>query len=273
MDPNPVDEWKIGADIFNRSDFRNGGIHHCRLHYIRIVAFADIPDQTVICDFDDDDERLVRHPDLDVPDFLRGIVFLTDRLPWRRVNLVSTCVDKLPDLTVIEGNPCRVVRPDLMQEAAGKKDTDDYEQSYDGQPPKKIPLMMIRLWISDHFPPRFTVSRYLPRMTPRQKVPFATFLQDPSARDPRSFLSDIYRSSNRKRPLHLHLVFWQLDWGLIITFEVDAAVNGKVYISGIEGFWSFAKERLMKYHGVNPNKFPLFLKELEFRHNQRQHDI
>ena len=28
-------------------------------------------------------------------------------------------------------------------------------------------------------------------------------------------------------------------------------VNGKVYINGIEGFWSFAKERLMKYHGVN----------------------
>jgi transposase len=28
--------------------------------------------------------------------------------------------------------------------------------------------------------------------------------------------------------------------------------NGKVYINGIEGFWSFAKERLMKYHGVDP---------------------
>jgi transposase len=32
-------------------------------------------------------------------------------------------------------------------------------------------------------------------------------------------------------------------------------VNGKVYINGIEGFWSFAKERLMKYHGVNPKNF------------------
>jgi transposase len=28
-------------------------------------------------------------------------------------------------------------------------------------------------------------------------------------------------------------------------------VNGKVYINGIEGFWSFAKERLRKYHGVD----------------------
>jgi len=50
-------------------------------------------------------------------------------------------------------------------------------------------------------------------------------------------------------------------------------VNGKVYINGIEGFWSFAKERLMKYHGVNPEKFPLYLKELEFRYNNRHHDI
>jgi transposase len=39
-------------------------------------------------------------------------------------------------------------------------------------------------------------------------------------------------------------------------------VNGKVYINGIEGFWSFAKERLMKYHGVNPKKFPLYQKRI-----------
>jgi transposase len=50
-------------------------------------------------------------------------------------------------------------------------------------------------------------------------------------------------------------------------------VNGKVYINGIEGFWSFAKERLMEYHGVNPRKFPLYRKELEFRYNHRHHDL
>ena len=49
--------------------------------------------------------------------------------------------------------------------------------------------------------------------------------------------------------------------------------NGKVYINGIEGFWSFAKERLMKYHGVDPMKFPLYLKELEFRYNHRDCDL
>jgi len=49
--------------------------------------------------------------------------------------------------------------------------------------------------------------------------------------------------------------------------------NGNAYINGIEGFWSFAKERLMKYHGVNPDKFPLYIKELEFRYNNRDQDL
>jgi len=49
--------------------------------------------------------------------------------------------------------------------------------------------------------------------------------------------------------------------------------NGRVYINGIEGFWSFAKERLMKYHGVDPQNFPLYLKEMEFRYNNRDQDL
>jgi transposase len=46
--------------------------------------------------------------------------------------------------------------------------------------------------------------------------------------------------------------------------------NGKAHINGIEGFWSYAKERLAKYHGVSPQKLYLYLKELEFRFNNRQ---
>ncbi|MFA6641649.1 MAG: IS1595 family transposase, partial [Thermovirgaceae bacterium] len=49
--------------------------------------------------------------------------------------------------------------------------------------------------------------------------------------------------------------------------------NGKVYINGLEGFWSFAKERLIKHHGVSRKFFPLYLKELEFRYNYRQHNL
>lgn len=49
--------------------------------------------------------------------------------------------------------------------------------------------------------------------------------------------------------------------------------RGRVYINGLEGFWSFAKERLAKHHGISPQRFPLYLKELEFRYNHREQDI
>jgi transposase len=49
--------------------------------------------------------------------------------------------------------------------------------------------------------------------------------------------------------------------------------RGRVYINGLEGFWSYAKERLMKHHGVSPQRFPLYLKELEFRYNHRHEDL
>ena len=48
--------------------------------------------------------------------------------------------------------------------------------------------------------------------------------------------------------------------------------SGKVYINGLEGFWSWAKERLIKHHGVSKENFPLYLKELEFRYNHRRTD-
>lgn len=45
--------------------------------------------------------------------------------------------------------------------------------------------------------------------------------------------------------------------------------SGKVYINGLEGFWSYAKERLIKHHGVSKKRFPFYLKEMEFRYNHR----
>jgi len=49
--------------------------------------------------------------------------------------------------------------------------------------------------------------------------------------------------------------------------------KGRVYINGLEGFWSYAKERLVKHHGISPRKFPLYLKEIEFKYNHRNDDI
>lgn len=49
--------------------------------------------------------------------------------------------------------------------------------------------------------------------------------------------------------------------------------TGKVYINGLEGFWSYAKQRLMKFHGVSKRYFPLYLKEMEFRYNHRAQSL
>jgi len=49
--------------------------------------------------------------------------------------------------------------------------------------------------------------------------------------------------------------------------------QGKVYINGIEGFWSFAKERLIKHHGISRKKFLYYIKEMEWRFNNRGKDL
>ena len=44
--------------------------------------------------------------------------------------------------------------------------------------------------------------------------------------------------------------------------------SGKVYINGMEGFWSWAKERLIKHHGVSKEYFPLYLSLFNAIYNQ-----
>ena len=58
--------------------------------------------------------------------------------------------------------------------------------------------------------------------------------------------------------------------------KVDHGVQfarGKVHINGLEGFWSYAKAKFIKHHGVSPEKFPLYLYEWQFRYNHRQDDL
>lgn len=50
-------------------------------------------------------------------------------------------------------------------------------------------------------------------------------------------------------------------------------MNHKTHTNGIEGYWSFAKERLKKFHGVDHKYFLLYLKEYEWRFNHRQESV
>ena len=52
-----------------------------------------------------------------------------------------------------------------------------------------------------------------------------------------------------------------------------AYAKGHNHINGIEGFWSFAKERFHKYHGIHKENYHLYLKEMEFRFNNRNSDV
>ncbi len=58
----------------------------------------------------------------------------------------------------------------------------------------------------------------------------------------------------------------QINHGKAFTY------NKFVHINGIEGFWSYAKQRMAKYHGVKPSKFLLYIKEMEWRYNNRNKD-
>ena len=58
----------------------------------------------------------------------------------------------------------------------------------------------------------------------------------------------------------------------IIDHEKEL-VNNHNHINGIEGFWSFAKERFHKYHGIDKQNYPFYLKEMEFRFNHRNESV
>ena len=55
-------------------------------------------------------------------------------------------------------------------------------------------------------------------------------------------------------------------------FSVPSGTK-KVHVNGLEGFWSYAKGKLLKFHGVSPVRFPLYLYEMQFRYNHRRHDL
>src|SRR3989344_2996590 len=49
--------------------------------------------------------------------------------------------------------------------------------------------------------------------------------------------------------------------------------KGHNHINGIEGFWSYAKERFHKYHGINKRNYHAYIKEMEFRFNHRNEQL
>ena len=71
------------------------------------------------------------------------------------------------------------------------------------------------------------------------------------------------------------MVLLTLDTKSIFVLNIDTTnyANGKNHINGIESFWSFAKRRLSKFHGISKTTFNLHLKECEFRFNNRSKNV
>ncbi|MBS3813725.1 IS1595 family transposase [Candidatus Bipolaricaulota bacterium] len=55
----------------------------------------------------------------------------------------------------------------------------------------------------------------------------------------------------------------------VVDQDDEEYKHGKATINGIEGFWGYAKERLLTHHGVSPENFLKYLKEKEYRFNHR----
>lgn len=59
----------------------------------------------------------------------------------------------------------------------------------------------------------------------------------------------------------------------IVAHGREEYVREDSHINGIEGFWSYAKTWLYIYRGVPRQYFHLYLKEIEFRFNNRHMDL
>ncbi len=96
-----------------------------------------------------------------------------------------------------------------------------------------------------------------------------------------STLQDIIRGKIDANSI-VHTDGWRgydglVDIGYDKHFRVNHSnnefANKQTHINGIESFWSFAKIRLVKFHGVSKDTFNLHLKECEFRFNNRNKNI
>lgn len=58
-----------------------------------------------------------------------------------------------------------------------------------------------------------------------------------------------------------------------LPLDYFKGLSRSVAVDGRQGFWRFARQRLLKFHGITRQRFPLYLKELEFRYNHREMDI
>jgi transposase-like protein len=84
----------------------------------------------------------------------------------------------------------------------------------------------------------------------------------------------------RKSKSNIYTDKWKSYDGLVLSGYKHHRINHSKefvrshhHINGIESFWSYVKRRMKKHNGIPKNKFLLYLKESEFRFNNRNKNL
>jgi len=110
----------------------------------------------------------------------------------------------------------------------------------------------------------------------RRGVVYANILPDVSRA---SIMPEIKRLISKSRS-NVYTDKWRSYDGLVLSgykhYRINHSkefVRSHNHINGIESFWSFVKRKMRKHNGIPKNQFYLYLKESEFRFNNRGKDI
>lgn len=101
---------------------------------------------------------------------------------------------------------------------------------------------------------------YLELVAECTKEELETIIQKKIAKDSEIF-SDTFTSYQGL--VGLGYVHATVDHGMEIY------VDGRVHVNGMEGFWGLSKANMHTYKGIRKKNWPQYLKEMEFRYNNR----
>lgn len=96
----------------------------------------------------------------------------------------------------------------------------------------------------------------------------------------RSSLMPIIARLVAKSKSNVYTDKWKSYDGLVLSgykhYRINHSkefVQSHNHINGIESFWSYVKRKMRKHNGIPRHKFPLYLKESEFRFNNRKKNL
>ncbi len=105
---------------------------------------------------------------------------------------------------------------------------------------------------------------------------YAEIISDAS----KSSLMPIITGLVAKSKSNIYTDKWKSYDGLVLSgykhYRINHSkefVRNHHHINGIESFWSYVKRKMRKHNGIPKHKFYLYLKESEFRFNNRDKDM